>query len=188
MRRKPSVLLISISVHAVVLGLLATAPWWSPIANWPMPREVLAFTESPHLASLHDIEPPRGVRVVAYQGDMRAFAPQAQLAAVSSHWGAYYTRVARAAIDGSWRPEPVWEGLREGMVALDAIDPTLEPKRRLYRYASSGGRCEGRRSATYTPKRGAAQILPQGEWMDRLRHPMERSGPSARRTKAIAPP
>ena len=59
MRRKPSVLLISISVHAIVLVLLATAPWWSPITSWPMPREVLAFTESPHLASLQDIELPR---------------------------------------------------------------------------------------------------------------------------------
>ena len=62
MRRKPSVLLISIAVHAIVLLLLAAAPWWSPITNWPMPREVLAFTESPQLASLQDIEltrPPR---------------------------------------------------------------------------------------------------------------------------------
>ena len=65
MRRKPSVLLISIAVHAVVLGLLGTAPWWSPITNWPMPREVLAFTESPRLASLQDIELPRPPRARA---------------------------------------------------------------------------------------------------------------------------
>jgi protein TonB len=62
MRRKPSVLLISISVHAVVLGLFATAPWWSPITSWPVPHEVLAFTQGPHLASLQDIELPRAPR------------------------------------------------------------------------------------------------------------------------------
>jgi len=56
MRRKPSVLLISIVVHAVVLVLLGTAPWWSPVANWPMPRDVQAF--APRLAQLQDTELP----------------------------------------------------------------------------------------------------------------------------------
>jgi protein TonB len=58
MRRRPSVLLVSICIHALVLAVFATAPWWSPITNWPMPREVMAFSGSPHLARLQDIELP----------------------------------------------------------------------------------------------------------------------------------
>jgi simple sugar transport system substrate-binding protein len=56
---------------------------------------------------------------------MRAFAPDAQLAAIVHRWGGFYTRVAGSVIDGSWRPEPVWGGIASGMVDIDALDPTL---------------------------------------------------------------
>jgi len=70
----------------------------------------------------------KGVRVIAYQGDFGKFAPDAQLAAITSNWGAYYTQVARSVIAGTWQPRPVWGGLREGMVRLDAVDPNLAPE------------------------------------------------------------
>ena len=64
----------------------------------------------------------RGVRAIAYQSDMRAFAPDAQLAAVTHHWGGYYTQVVRSVLNGSWKPLPVWGGMKDGLVSLDAID------------------------------------------------------------------
>ncbi|MGD9833164.1 MAG: BMP family ABC transporter substrate-binding protein [Piscinibacter sp.] len=67
----------------------------------------------------------KGVRVIAYQSDMRAFAPDAQLAAVTHHWGGYYTQVAQSVIDGRWQPKPVWAGMKDGLVQLSAIDPKL---------------------------------------------------------------
>jgi simple sugar transport system substrate-binding protein len=67
----------------------------------------------------------KGVRAIAYQSDMRAFAPDAQLAAVTQHWGGYYTQVARAVLNRTWKPQPVWAGMREGLVRLDAIDPSV---------------------------------------------------------------
>ena len=67
----------------------------------------------------------RHVRVVSYPSDMRAFAPDAQLAAIVHRWGDFYTRVAERVIDGSWRPEPAWGGIASGMVDIDAIDPAL---------------------------------------------------------------
>ena len=63
----------------------------------------------------------KGVRMIAYQSDMKAFAPDAQLAAVTHHWGGYYTQVARAVIDGRWKPQPVWGGMKDGLVQLGAI-------------------------------------------------------------------
>src|SRR4051812_39814655 len=77
MRRRPSVLLISMCVHAVVLGLLGTAPWWSPVTNWPMPRQLLAFS-GPHVADLRDIDlptPPRA-RATASPPSSPATAPE----------------------------------------------------------------------------------------------------------------
>jgi len=67
----------------------------------------------------------KGVRVIAYQSDMKAFAPDAQLAAVTHHWGGYYTKVARAVLEGRWKPEPVWAGMKDGLVQLSALDASL---------------------------------------------------------------
>lgn len=85
--------------------------------------DVLAnHTASPAVALAAE---EKGVRLIANQSDMRAFAPRAQLAAVMPSWGGYYTQVARDVIAARWKPEPVWGGLRSGMVALGAFDGTL---------------------------------------------------------------
>jgi basic membrane protein A and related proteins len=63
----------------------------------------------------------KGVRAIAYQSDMRQFAPDAQLAAVTHHWGGYYTQVASAVLNGSWKPRPVWGGMKDGLVQLSAF-------------------------------------------------------------------
>lgn len=67
----------------------------------------------------------KGVRVVSYQSDMAKFAPRAQLAAVTHHWGGYYTQVARAVQAGTWQPQPVWGGMKDGLVQLSAVDASL---------------------------------------------------------------
>ena len=63
----------------------------------------------------------KGVRAIGYQSDMRAFAPDAQLAAIVLHWGGYYTEVARAVLNGSWQPRPVWAGMKDGLLELGAV-------------------------------------------------------------------
>ena len=63
----------------------------------------------------------KGVRAIAYQSDMHAFAPDAQIAAVTHHWDGYYTQVARAVLSGTWKPQPVWGGMKDGLVQLGAI-------------------------------------------------------------------
>ena len=60
----------------------------------------------------------RGKLAVAYHSDMRAVAPDAQIVAVTHRWGDYYTRRARAVLDGSWQPGAVWGGVKEGMVRV----------------------------------------------------------------------
>jgi simple sugar transport system substrate-binding protein len=67
----------------------------------------------------------KGVKLLAYHSDMGRFAPTAQLAAVTADWSGYYTRIARAVLDGTWQAQPVWGGLKDGMVRLVAVSPTL---------------------------------------------------------------
>ena len=60
----------------------------------------------------------RGRMAVAYHSDMRKVAPDAQIVAVTHQWGDYYTKRARAVLDGTWKSTAVWGGVREGMVSV----------------------------------------------------------------------
>jgi basic membrane protein A len=67
----------------------------------------------------------QGVRVIAYQSDMRRYAPDAQLAALTHHWGGYYTRVAQAVLEGRWKAQPVWGSMQDGFLRIEGLDPAL---------------------------------------------------------------
>jgi len=57
MPRRPSVLLLSIVVHALVLMVLASADLWRPITEWPTPRAALAW-DAPRVVKLDDVPLP----------------------------------------------------------------------------------------------------------------------------------
>jgi simple sugar transport system substrate-binding protein len=63
----------------------------------------------------------KGVRVIGYQSDMRLYAPDAQLAAITLHWGGYYIQVAKAVQAGTWKAQPVWGGMKDGLLDLSPI-------------------------------------------------------------------
>jgi basic membrane protein A and related proteins len=67
----------------------------------------------------------RGKMAVAYHSDMRRVAPDAQIAAVTHEWGAYYTERARAVLNGTWKSGNVWDGIAQGMVKVDAFGPKV---------------------------------------------------------------
>jgi basic membrane protein A len=67
----------------------------------------------------------RGVHTIGYHSDMSRAAPKTHLVSVTHHWGRYYVRRAQAVLDGTWKPEPVWGGLREGFVRVDPISPSV---------------------------------------------------------------
>jgi simple sugar transport system substrate-binding protein len=50
--------------------------------------------------------------------DMSRFAPHAHLTALLNIWGPYYTSRAKAVIDGTWKSENSWWGVKEGQVKL----------------------------------------------------------------------
>jgi basic membrane protein A and related proteins len=58
----------------------------------------------------------RGKFAVAYHSDMRKLAPDAQIAAVTHHWGDYYVRRVQAVLDGTWKTGNFWGGVAQAMV------------------------------------------------------------------------
>lgn len=67
----------------------------------------------------------RGRWAVAYHSDMRQVAPDAQLVAVTHRWGDYDTRRAKAVLDGTWKSEDTWGGVKEGMVRVGDFGPKV---------------------------------------------------------------
>ena len=70
----------------------------------------------------------RGKLAIAYHSDMRQVAPDAQVLAVTHQWGNYYTRRARAVLDGSWKSGALWGGVKEGMIRVDSFGPKVPQK------------------------------------------------------------
>ncbi|WP_137896192.1 BMP family ABC transporter substrate-binding protein [Ramlibacter sp. 2FC] len=128
-------------VNAFTLGMRSVNPkaqvrlvwlnaWYDParereaaMALFDQGAEVLAF----HTAStaVMSAAQERGKLAVAYHSDMRGIAPDAQLLAVTHHWGAYYTQRARAVLDGSWKSGDIWGGVKEGMVRVGDFGPRV---------------------------------------------------------------
>jgi simple sugar transport system substrate-binding protein len=121
-------------INAFTLGMRSVAPkavvkvvwlnaWFDParereaaLALFNQDADVVAF----HTAStaVMAAAQERGKFAVAYHSDMRKVAPDAQLLAVTHHWGDYYKRRVQAVLDGSWKSGNVWGGVKEGMVRV----------------------------------------------------------------------
>jgi basic membrane protein A len=121
-------------INAFALGMRAASPKAQVRVLWlntwfdPAREREAAFAligQGADVLTNHSASPAvaiaaeeKGVKLIGYQSDMRKFAPKAQLTSVTHQWGGYYTQVAKAVLDGSWKPTPAWGGLRDGFIAL----------------------------------------------------------------------
>ncbi|MBC7469053.1 MAG: BMP family ABC transporter substrate-binding protein [Ramlibacter sp.] len=121
-------------INAFTLGLRSVAPkavvkviwlntWFDPAKEreaamtlFNQDADVIAF----HTAStaVMAAAQERGKLAVAYHSDMRKVAPDAQLVAVTHHWGDYYKARVQAVLDGSWKSGNVWGGVKDGMIRV----------------------------------------------------------------------
>jgi basic membrane protein A len=60
----------------------------------------------------------RGKLAIGYHSDMRDVAPDAQLLAITHHWGEYYRSRVQAVLDGRWASGDVWGGVKDGMIRV----------------------------------------------------------------------
>jgi basic membrane protein A and related proteins len=67
------------------------------------------------------------VYAIAYHSDMSKYGPNAQLTAVTHHWGDYYTKVAQSVLDGKWQQDNVWGGIKDGMIKLAPFNKVVPP-------------------------------------------------------------
>lgn len=128
-------------INAFTLGMRSVNPqamvrvvflgeWFNPprerdaaMALMNQGAEVLAFHTGSTAVMVAAQE--RGRLAVAYHSDMRPFAPDAQVLAVTHQWGEHYTRRVQAVRDGTWQSGALWGGVKEGMIRVDAFGPKV---------------------------------------------------------------
>lgn len=67
----------------------------------------------------------KGVYVVAYHSDMSKYGPKSHLTATSHHWGKFYTERTQEVLDGNWKSQSVWGGIKDGMIKLAPLNPVV---------------------------------------------------------------
>jgi len=128
-------------INAFTLGMRAANPkaevrvvwlnaWFDPAREREAAQTLVrqgadVLTNHSGSPAVAQVAEEQGVSLLAYQSDMARFAPKAQLAAVTHHWGGYYTRLAQSVLDGRWSNAPVWGGMADGLVRLSALSPSL---------------------------------------------------------------
>ena len=60
----------------------------------------------------------RGIKAFGQASDMIAAGPNTQLTAIVDTWGAYYIKRTKAVLDGTWKSEQVWDGLKDGILTM----------------------------------------------------------------------
>ena len=126
-------------INAFTLGMRSVNPqaqvkvvWLNAWFDPPKEREaaMTLFNQNVDVIAFHTgstavmaAAQERGKMAVAYHSDMRAVAPDAQIVAVTHQWGGYYTRRAQAVLDGTWKSERIWGGVKDGMVRVGSFGP-----------------------------------------------------------------
>jgi len=60
----------------------------------------------------------RGIYAFGQASDMISAGPKTQLTAIIDTWGAYYIKRIEAAMDGSWKSQSTWDGLKDGILTM----------------------------------------------------------------------
>jgi simple sugar transport system substrate-binding protein len=83
---------------------------------------LMQHTDSPAAMKLAE---ERGIHAFGQSSDMADFGPKAQLTSIVDDWNYYYISRVKAVMDGTWKPDNVWDGLKEKMVELAPYGPAV---------------------------------------------------------------
>jgi simple sugar transport system substrate-binding protein len=76
---------------------------------------VMQHTDSP---APMQVASERGKLAFGQDSEMIKFGPKAQLTSIIDNWGPYYIARVKAELDGTWKSEDIWDGLKEKMVVM----------------------------------------------------------------------
>ena len=79
-------------------------------------------TDSPAIVQ---VAQEKGVYAFGWDTDMQKFAPKAHLTANTNNWGVFYIATIKEVLAGTWKPDVVKWGLKEGLVVMSPLNPVV---------------------------------------------------------------
>ena len=76
---------------------------------------IMQHTDSP---AAMQVAAERGKLAFGQDSDMIKFGPKTQLTSIIDNWAPYYVKQVKTELDGKWKPEDTWDGLKEKMVVM----------------------------------------------------------------------
>jgi len=83
---------------------------------------LMQHTDSP---AAMQIAEERGIHAFGQASDMIKFGPNAQLTSIIDDWAPYYIERVKAAMDGTWKSQDTWDGIKQGMVGIAAFSDKI---------------------------------------------------------------
>ena len=76
---------------------------------------IMQHTDSP---AAMQVASERGKLAFGQDSEMIKFGPKAQLTSIMNNWAPYYIKRVKAELDGTWKSEDEWDGLKQKMVVM----------------------------------------------------------------------
>ena len=67
----------------------------------------------------------QGVHAFGHHSDMSEYGPKAQLTAMISSWGDYYTDTVQDVLNGTWKPTDLYGGFKEDMIKVAPLNASV---------------------------------------------------------------
>jgi basic membrane protein A and related proteins len=67
----------------------------------------------------------KGIYSIGFNSDMSAYGPKTHLTSSTQHWESIYSAKIKAVMDGTWKSDSIWYGLRENVVRLSPMNPIV---------------------------------------------------------------
>jgi simple sugar transport system substrate-binding protein len=67
----------------------------------------------------------KGVWTIGYNSDMARFGPKTCLTSVVTDWSGYYVERVQAVLDGKWKSQNTWGGIKDGMILLSPFNAAV---------------------------------------------------------------
>ena len=67
----------------------------------------------------------KGVYAFGYHSDMSKYGKKAHLTATTHQWGDFYTKTMNEVLAGTWKPNNLWGGFKDGMIKLAPLNPAI---------------------------------------------------------------
>ncbi len=109
-----------------------TNSWYDPgkereAANTLIAQGADVITNHTDSTSVVQAAEEKGKYAVGYHSDMSKYGPKAQLTATTHQWGDFYTKAVADVLAGTWKTTDVWGGMKDGMIKLAPLNPTIPP-------------------------------------------------------------